>query len=113
MSIKPVFFNREMVKAILDGKKTVMRVPVKCHGYKVVGSPAWAKGWSGPDRFFEVSRLDASKEDMPNLQQVGYINDYNGDANRVYSGDGVSRTLKADVGGGGAKTGWYTVPRSA
>ena len=41
-----------------------------------------------------------SKEDMPNLQQVGYINDYNGDANRVYSGDGVSRTLKADVGGG-------------
>ena len=54
-----------------------------------------------------------SKEDMPNLQQVGYINDYNGDANRVYSGDGVSRTLKADAGGGGAKTGWYTVPRSA
>lgn len=41
-----------------------------------------------------------SKEDMPNLQQVGYINDYNGDANRVYSGDGVSRTLKADAGGG-------------
>lgn len=40
-----------------------------------------------------------SKEDMPNLQQVGYINDYNGDANRVYSGDGVSRTLKADAGG--------------
>ena len=52
MSIKPVFFNREMVKAILEGKKTVMRVPVKCHGYKVVGSPAWEKGWSGPDRFF-------------------------------------------------------------
>ena len=40
-----------------------------------------------------------SKEDMPNLQQVGYINDYNGDANRVYSGDGVSRTLKAEAGG--------------
>lgn len=54
-----------------------------------------------------------SKEDMPNLQQVGYINDYNGDANRVYSGDGISRTLKADAGGGGAKTGWYTVPRLA
>ena len=40
-----------------------------------------------------------SKEDMPNLQQVGHINDYNGNANRVYSGDGVSRTLKADAGG--------------
>lgn len=54
-----------------------------------------------------------SKEETPSLQQVGYINDYNGDANRVYSGDGVSRTLKADAGGGGAKTGWYTVPHSA
>ncbi len=54
-----------------------------------------------------------SKEETPNLQQIGYINDYNGDANRVYSGDGVSRTIKADAGGGGAKTGWYTVPRSA
>ena len=54
-----------------------------------------------------------SKEETPSLQQVGYINDYNGDANSVYSGDGVSRTLKADAGGGGAKTGWYTVPHSA
>ena len=35
MSIKPVFFNREMVKAVLDGKKTAIRVPVKCRGYKV------------------------------------------------------------------------------
>ena len=70
MSIKPVFFNREMVKAILEGKKTVMRVPVKCHGYKVVGSPAWEKGWSGPDRFFEVSRLDANEEDRPKIKEL-------------------------------------------
>ena len=46
-----------------------------------------------------------SVSDMPNLQQVGYINDYNGDANRVYSGDGVSRTLKADAGGGRSENG--------
>lgn len=45
------------------------------------------------------------------LKQIGYINDYNGDANRVYDGDGISRALKAEAGGGGAKTGWYTVPR--
>ena len=45
------------------------------------------------------------------LKQIGYINDYNGDANRVYNGDGISRALKAEAGGGGAKTGWYTVPR--
>jgi len=40
------------------------------------------------------------------LHQVGYINNYNGDANRVYS-DNISRTLKSEAGGGGAKTGWY------
>lgn len=43
------------------------------------------------------------------LKQVGYINDYNGDANRVYDGSTVARVLKAEAGGGGAKTGWYTV----
>lgn len=40
------------------------------------------------------------------LHQLGYINDYNGDANRIYS-DNVARTLKYEAGGGGAKTGWY------
>lgn len=48
------------------------------------------------------------KEDNE-LHQLGYINGYNGDANRIYS-DNVARTLKseAEAGGGGAKTGWYT-----
>lgn len=40
------------------------------------------------------------------LNQLGYINDYNGDANRVYS-DEIAKTLKSEAGGGGAKTGWY------
>lgn len=39
------------------------------------------------------------------LEQVGYINNYNGDANRIYS-DNIARTLKSEAGGG-AKTGWY------
>lgn len=43
------------------------------------------------------------------LRQIGYINDYNGDANRIYDGSTVSRALKAEAGGGGAKTGWYSV----
>ena len=43
------------------------------------------------------------------LTQIGYINDYNGDANRIYDGSTVARALKAEAGGGGAKTGWYTV----
>lgn len=41
-----------------------------------------------------------------NLRQIGYINNYDGDANRVYA-DNMSRTLKSEAGGGGAKTGWY------
>ena len=45
------------------------------------------------------------KEDNE-LHQLGYINDYNGDANRIYS-DNIARTLKSEAGGGGAKTGWY------
>lgn len=45
------------------------------------------------------------KEDNE-LHQLGYINDYNGDANRIYS-DNVARTLKSEAGGGGAKTEWY------
>lgn len=39
------------------------------------------------------------------LEQIGYINNYNVDANRVYS-DNLARTLKSEAGGG-AKTGWY------
>lgn len=34
------------------------------------------------------------------LRQIGYINDYNGDANRVYDSDTVARVLKAEAGGG-------------
>lgn len=46
------------------------------------------------------------------LVQIGYINDYNGDANRIYDNI-VARTLKAEAGGGGAKTGWYCIDRTA
>lgn len=34
------------------------------------------------------------------LRQLGYINDYNGDANRIYDGSTVARALKAEAGGG-------------
>ena len=33
------------------------------------------------------------------LRQLGYINDYNGDANRIYDGSTVARALKAEAGG--------------
>ena len=60
-----------------------------------------------PNNCNKVNYLSEGNE----LRQVGYINDYNGDANRVYDGTGISRALKAEAGGGGAKTGWYTVSR--
>lgn len=33
------------------------------------------------------------------LSQIGYINGYNGDANRIYDGSQISRALKAEAGG--------------
>lgn len=62
-----------------------------------------------------LTRLDEKKSEniqhgsSAELTQVGYINDYNGDANRVYDGAAIARALKAEAGGGGAKTGWYSV----
>lgn len=35
----------------------------------------------------------------PELEQIGYINNYNGDANRVYDST-IARALKAEAGGG-------------
>jgi len=51
--------------------------------------------------------------DNPELHQLGYINGNNGVANRVYDNN-LARTLAAEAGGGGAKTGWYriTPPRN-
>lgn len=50
--------------------------------------------------------MDLISDDENVLKQIGYFNDYNGDANRIYS-DNIARTLKSEAGGGGAKTGWY------
>lgn len=45
--------------------------------------------------------------DTYRLRQIGCLNGNNSDANRVYTDD-CCRTLKAEAGGGGAKTGWYS-----
>lgn len=55
----------------------------------------------------EIARNNG-KNNENELRQIGYINNYNGDANRVYDSN-IARTLKAEAGGGGAKTGWYKV----
>lgn len=56
--------------------------------------------------FLKTIDLSQFCQEDNELHQLGYINDYNGDANRIYS-DNVARTLKSEAGGGGAKTGWY------
>lgn len=58
--------------------------------------------------FLKTIDLSQFCENDNELHQLGYFNDYNGDANRIYS-DNVARTLKSEAGGGGAKTGWYTI----
>ena len=58
------------------------------------------------DRLGQNGKGETEGKDIPDLMQIGYINDYNGDANRVYDNK-IARTLKSEAGGGGAKTGWY------
>lgn len=56
-----------------------------------------------------LSRLDTKQSEdtqhgsSAELTQIGYINDYNGDANRVYDGAAIARALKAEAGGGRSK----------
>ena len=72
------------------------------------GIGAFEKALSTFDITDVSDRVNYSNKD-DELKQLGYINDYNGDANRVYDGETVARALKAEAGGGGAKTGWYAL----
>lgn len=66
-----------------------------------------------------LTRLDPAHVEKPTgdaadaeLRQIGYINNYNGDANRIYDGSTISRALKAEAGGGGAQRPDGTASRS-
>lgn len=72
------------------------------------GIGAFEKALATFDKSHDNDEQNQSVEN-DELHQLGYINDYNGDANRIYDGATVARVLKAEAGGGGAKTGWYKV----
>ncbi len=75
------------------------------------GIGAFEKALSTFDKPFDSNALKYYI-DSDELRQIGYINNYNGDANRIYDGNTVARALKAEAGGGGAKTGWYAMRQS-
>lgn len=68
-------------------------------------------GYSGAvwDGNKNTSALTTISTRNPNvLIQSGYIHK-NADSNQVYDSNGIARTIKAEAGGGGAKTGWYLI----
>lgn len=51
-------------------------------------------------RFDELTTFSNSQNScVDDLHQIGYINGYNGDANRIYDGSSIARALKAEAGG--------------
>lgn len=77
----PYLFDDMVVGSFFSGIGAFEKALTKLDMHRSTGSPS-------------------SIGEEPDLQQVGYINDYNGDANRVYDGSGISRTLKQTLVGG-------------
>lgn len=57
--MKPVILRNDMVRAVLEGRKTTARLPVKENGWEVTGRPKWANdsAWKKDGFFFDVCKV--------------------------------------------------------
>ncbi|MDR6884888.1 DNA (cytosine-5-)-methyltransferase [Bacillus sp. 3255] len=120
--LKPQHILLENVKGLLnhDGGRTYTTILCALDelGYDCEWQLLNSKDFGVPqnrERVFIVCHLRGTsrREIFPisgeNSKTLRELTKGEADANRVYDGEEIARTLKAEAGGGGAKTGWYTV----